>query len=266
MTKVEKNFSEMPCWHTLNHFDEALSISYTDGQKFKDLSKIVMFACHDILPHSSEKEGYLLLCCLRAYIEFDLYTMLELHTTHMLTTGREALSTFNVLMQIYAVKTDNMNKNWNFPKNHTHVHIFDNIKAKGITHNFNIKPNKKMYGPLKEKYQKHTNFKNVAQQSPEGDNTDDVEQEAFFHVRLGSRVKQPLALEVIEQRSMTDKAFTQFWVKLNELLNRHFVTVGKPLLGSKCIHFQANDHITEYRYIKVNFKSTMDWCQYMDHL
>ncbi|KIK21709.1 hypothetical protein PISMIDRAFT_12104 [Pisolithus microcarpus 441] len=39
MAMVEKNFSEMPHRHTLNHFDEALSISYTDGQKFEDLSK-----------------------------------------------------------------------------------------------------------------------------------------------------------------------------------------------------------------------------------
>ncbi|KIK16350.1 hypothetical protein PISMIDRAFT_15886 [Pisolithus microcarpus 441] len=141
MAMVEKNFSMMPCWHMLNHFDKALSISYTDGQKFKDLSK----------------------------------------------------------------------------------------------------PNEKMHGPLKEKYQKCTNFKNIAQQildvdhleavlelircrisdydvylsnmeanmrSSEGNNVDNVEQEDFFHVRLGSRVKQPSALGAIEQRSTTDKAFT----------------------------------------------------------
>ncbi|KIK14010.1 hypothetical protein PISMIDRAFT_17600 [Pisolithus microcarpus 441] len=226
MAMVEKNM--MPRWHTLNHFDEALSISYTDGQKFEDLSK------------NTEKEGYLLLHCLQAYIEFDLYTALELHMTHTIAAGQEALSTFNALMQKYAQKTDNMKKNWNFPKNHTCMHAFNDIKAKGITHNFNTKPNEKMHGPLKEKYQKHTNFKNVAQQildvnhlkavlelihcrisnydvylsnmeadmrSSEGNDVDNVEQEDFFHVRLGSRVKQPLALGAIEQRSTTDKAF-----------------------------------------------------------
>ena len=30
----------MPRWRGLNHFEEALSVSYTDGQKFEDLSKV----------------------------------------------------------------------------------------------------------------------------------------------------------------------------------------------------------------------------------
>ncbi|KAI6033747.1 hypothetical protein BKA83DRAFT_4460403 [Pisolithus microcarpus] len=238
MAMVKKNFSEMPHWHTLNHFDEALSISYTDSQKFEDLLKIVVFACHDILLQNTEKEGYLLLRCLRVYIEFDLYTALELHTMHMIAAGWESLSTFNMLMQ-----------NWNFPKNHMHMHVFDNIEAKGITRNFDTKPNEKMHGPLKEKYQKHTNFKNVAQQ------------EDFFHVRLGCRVKQPLALGAVEQRSMIDKAFMQFQAKLNKLLNRYFETTGKPLPGGKHIQFQVENEITEYQYIKVNFESMTDWSQ-----
>ncbi|KIK17452.1 hypothetical protein PISMIDRAFT_15087 [Pisolithus microcarpus 441] len=265
MAMVKKNFSEMPHWHTLNHFDEALSISYTDSQKFEDLLK------------NTEKEGYLLLRCLRVYIEFDLYTALELHTMHMIAAGWESLSTFNTLMQKYAQKTDNTKKNWNFPKNHMHMHVFDNIEAKGITRNFDTKPNEKMHGPLKEKYQKHTNFKNVAQQildvdhlevvleliccrisdydvylsnmeintrSSEGNDDVDVEQEDFFHVRLGCRVKQPLALGAVEQRSMIDKAFMQFQAKLNKLLNRYFETTGKPLPGGKHIQFQVENEPT----------------------
>ena len=55
-------------------------------------------------------------------------------------------------------------KNWNFPKNHLGAHVFDDIEAKGVTCDFNTKPNKKMHGSLKETYQKRTNFKNVAHQ------------------------------------------------------------------------------------------------------
>ncbi|KAI5987075.1 hypothetical protein EDD15DRAFT_2372818 [Pisolithus albus] len=296
--RVEKNFSMMPRWHGLNHFDDALSISYTDGQKFEDLSKLVVFACHDVLS-PVEKEGYLLLRCLRAYIEFDLYTALELHTAHTLAAGREALATFNVLMQRFSEKTKNIKKNWNFPKNHTRMHVFDDIEAKGVTWNFSTKPNEKMHGPLKEKYQRRTNFKNVAEQilqvdhlelvselirctitdydtytsamekntgSPDDDDADEVEQEDFFHVRLGSRVKHPLTLEAVEQRSITNKAFIRFQTKLNEFLNRYFTAVGKTLPGGKHIQFQPNDQIMEFKYIKVNFESVVDWCQYMDHL
>ncbi|KAI6151572.1 hypothetical protein BKA82DRAFT_169619, partial [Pisolithus tinctorius] len=181
MGKVEQNLNAIPCWHGLNHFKEVLSVSYTDGQKFEDLSKalqvscqapilltfpeqIIIFICHDIFPHEMEKDGYLLLHCLCTYIEFDMYTMLRLHTTHTLAAGQEVLATFNSLIQKYAEKMQHTGKNWNFPKNHIHMHVFNNIKAKGVTHNFNTKPNENMHGPLKEAYQKQTNFKDIAQQ------------------------------------------------------------------------------------------------------
>ncbi|KAI0310246.1 hypothetical protein OF83DRAFT_1070829, partial [Amylostereum chailletii] len=55
-------------------------------------------------------------------------------------------------------------KNWNFPKVHLHQHAFDDIRAKGVTKNYNTKPNKKMHGPLKKAYLRRTNFKDVAPQ------------------------------------------------------------------------------------------------------
>ncbi|KAI6099252.1 hypothetical protein EV401DRAFT_2061862 [Pisolithus croceorrhizus] len=273
--RVKKNFSMMPCWHSLNHFNDALSISYTDGQKFEGLLK----------------EGYLLLCCLCAYIEFDLYTALELHMAHTLVAGQEALATFNVLMQVSFLRRPRIT--------YMYMHVFDNIKAKGVTQNFSTKPNEKMHGPLKEKYQRCTNFKNVTEQilqvdhlelvselicctitdynmytlamekntrSPDDDDADEVEQEDFFHVRLGSRAKHPLMSEAVEQRSIASKVFIQFQVKLNEFLNRYFTAVGKTLPGGKHIQFQLNNKIMELKYIKVNFESMVDWCQYADHL
>ncbi|KAK0482792.1 hypothetical protein IW261DRAFT_1418319 [Armillaria novae-zelandiae] len=55
-------------------------------------------------------------------------------------------------------------KNWNFPKAHSHQHLFDNIEAKGVTLNYNTKPNESMHGSFKDLYQRHTNFKNVDEQ------------------------------------------------------------------------------------------------------
>ncbi|KAI6022316.1 hypothetical protein BKA83DRAFT_4464009 [Pisolithus microcarpus] len=230
------SFSVMPRWHGLNHFDEALSVSYTDGQKFEDLSKVWLYH-----------------------------------------TGWEALTTFNTLMQKFSEKTKNTKKNWNFPKNHTCAHAFNDIEVKGVTCNFSTKPNEKMHGPLKEKYQRHMNFKNVADQILDIDHlelvsefihcritdydmyisneeiigNDDTEQEDFFHVKLGSKTKHLLTLEA---------------AKLNEFLNRYFTVVGKPLPGGKPIQFPLNAEITEYKYIRVNFESVVDWCQYTDHL
>ncbi|KAI5999437.1 hypothetical protein F5J12DRAFT_906814 [Pisolithus orientalis] len=280
MGKVEWNLSTVLRWHGLNHFEEALLVSYTDGQKFEDLSKPL----------------YLLLHCLHACIEFDMYTALELHTTHTLATGQEVLVIFDSLMKKYAEETQYTGKNWNFPKNHTWMHVFNDIKAKGVTHNFNTKPNEKMHGPLKEAYQKQTNFKNVAQQilhinhlglvckhihckiteyntymlttkaTHLGNLEADEPEEEFFHIKLGSKMKEPLTFEDMGRKSTTDNVFSQFWGKLSEFLNKHFDIAGEPLPGGKHIQFQMNEKIMEFCFVKVNFESTVDWCQYTDYL
>ena len=55
-------------------------------------------------------------------------------------------------------------KSWNFPKAHSHQHVFDDIQNKGATRNYNTKPNEKSHGTLKSAYKFHTNFKNVESQ------------------------------------------------------------------------------------------------------
>ncbi len=61
-------------------------------------------------------------------------------------------------------ETDIGSKNWNFPKNHMHQHLFDDIVAKGVTRNYNTKYDEAMHRPLKDSYALRTNFRNIAQQ------------------------------------------------------------------------------------------------------
>lgn len=42
--------------------------------------------------------------------------------------------------------------------------MVNDILEKGVTLNYNTKPNEKMHGPLKDAYQMRTNFKDVAEQ------------------------------------------------------------------------------------------------------
>jgi hypothetical protein len=53
---------------------------------------------------------------------------------------------------------------WNFPKMHLILHLFDDIEAKGVTRNFTSKTFEKMHGPLGTTYSRQTNFKDVAGQ------------------------------------------------------------------------------------------------------
>lgn len=55
-------------------------------------------------------------------------------------------------------------KNWEFIKMHLPSHLFDDIRDKGATRNYNTKPNEKLHGPLKTIYRERTNFKDVAEQ------------------------------------------------------------------------------------------------------
>lgn len=61
--------------------------------------------------------------------------------------------------------TDFGDKDWGkIIKLHLWNHIFDEIEAKGVSRNYNTKPNEKLHGPLKKHYLRRTNFKDVAPQ------------------------------------------------------------------------------------------------------
>lgn len=66
------------------------------------------------------------------------------------------------LFQEYKVVAEH--KNWNFPKAHTHKHVFQDILRKGATRVFSTKPNEKAHSPLKSFYQLMTNFKDFGRQ------------------------------------------------------------------------------------------------------
>lgn len=55
-------------------------------------------------------------------------------------------------------------KNWNFIKMHLQLHAYEDILAKGATHNYNTKPNEKLHRPLRDIYHERTNFRDVARQ------------------------------------------------------------------------------------------------------
>lgn len=52
-------------------------------------------------------------------------------------------------------------KNWDIPKVHLRVHVFDDIQAKGVTRNYNTKVNENLHGPIKDFYEQVGNGKDV---------------------------------------------------------------------------------------------------------
>ncbi|KAI9434563.1 hypothetical protein F5148DRAFT_1154764 [Russula earlei] len=137
--------------------------------KYEDLSKLVVFIVHNIIPWNN-KEGWSLLPCLQSFAILDLNLGFEVHTEQTIAASKCALKSFAQRMKEYAkLSTDaailwgESIKNWNFPKMHALVHSFDDIECEGASRNYNTKPNEKLHGPLKRSYM-HSNFKDVANQ------------------------------------------------------------------------------------------------------
>ncbi|KAI0257967.1 hypothetical protein BC834DRAFT_837424, partial [Gloeopeniophorella convolvens] len=168
--KLDDQFMKVPSWRGLNHFSKVFKMTFTDGTKFEDVSKVLVFAAHNLIDRK-DAEGWTLLRAIRAFSIVDLYLSFEVQINDTMAEGYEEFLKFSRLMEEYSELTENASqkeedkaKNWAFPKMHALTHSFDDIRAKGVSRNYNTKPNEKMHGPLKKAYLFRTNFKDVAPQ------------------------------------------------------------------------------------------------------
>ena len=81
---------------------------------------------------------------------------------HHLVVGYED----DYILQTYIKIADGtqFEKNWKFIKMHLQSHAYEDILAKGVSRNYNTKPNEKLHGPLRDIYHERTNFRDVAKQ------------------------------------------------------------------------------------------------------
>ncbi|KAF8812136.1 hypothetical protein BYT27DRAFT_7221243 [Phlegmacium glaucopus] len=267
-----RQLDQIPRWKDLNHFNSLKkSGEYTDGTKFEDLSKVIIFASHNVV--STTDRGLLLLRLMRSYLELDMYTSLTVHTESTLAAGRAEILVFEELLHEY--EAVNPDKNWNFPKAHTHNHVFDDIENKGATRGFNTKPNEKAHRPLKAFYKFHTNFKDVAPQilrcnetdliamiirtkidqldSKEAASREETQKEqtviGTLHVSLGSPLPR-MTLDELEQLFSGDSAFHD----LRKRLNKRSSSLFREL-----IRFERVQQIIPYQLLRVSYQSVIDW-------
>ncbi|KAG1786171.1 uncharacterized protein HD556DRAFT_1434837 [Suillus plorans] len=271
-------FESFPRWRNLNHFDQVVSVSFSDGTKYEDISKLIVFAAHNVFKHDLDPQAYLLLRCIWSYVEFNTYASLEVHTKDTIRDGRNALSELTKLMDTYIEDTADLSeKSWNFPKKHLSAHVFDDIEAKG--------PNEKMHGLLKDAYQDRMNFKNFAEQILRYnhdsliaeyirskmdclDAANEVEQTNptdAQHFSLGSR-QASKSFADIEAGNAGNPAFDRFRIKLNEFLNHTFAANNIPFPSGRHVQLAAGDMITEFRFLKVGYESLVDWRVSLDYL
>ncbi|KAJ7500378.1 hypothetical protein B0H11DRAFT_2155479 [Mycena galericulata] len=293
--KLDQQFNSLPRWRNLNHFQAVTNISFNDGSKHEDISKMILFAVHNIL---TNRLGLMLLACVRSYLVLDLHLGFELHTTETIADGRRELQNFGELMKKYweACKgTEFEDKNWNFPKMHLHIHAFDDIERKGITKNFGTKIDEAMHGSARAAYLRQTNFKNVEPQilrslhrrmvgkyirdqmddldklDEENDEEQDHENdepsdlEVMGNVAVGAK-KKPVSFLSLQNEMNKDVAFLNFRIRFSNFLSDFLQAYGHPLPGGKRVTFIPEQEITPYQYLKVCFRSLDNWADETDYL
>jgi thiosulfate reductase cytochrome b subunit len=61
---------------------------------------MIVYATHNILTEADCPLGYLLLRCVRLYLELDMYASLEVHTTETISSGRHTHLAFAALLRV----------------------------------------------------------------------------------------------------------------------------------------------------------------------
>ncbi|KAG1844860.1 hypothetical protein F4604DRAFT_1884369 [Suillus subluteus] len=276
LKKVDDQFSTFPRWRNLNHFDRVTNIAFSDGNKFQDISKQIMYASQNILTRNEDKAGYALLRCIASYLELDMYISLDVHTTDTIAAGEAELLVYQKLLEV-------ITKNWNFPKAHGGKHIFHD-----------------QHGPIKRAYLRQTNHKDVANQllkldhislvselirsrishldeerlrriaserELENDEDESKDDRTFIgHIHLGS-LQSLVSFASVEEAHSSNRAFAHFRKKFTTFLNSFLPSNNIPLPnGSTWLRPAAEDTLQEYCYLKVNYESFVDWKLATDYL
>ncbi|KAI9574141.1 hypothetical protein HD554DRAFT_2228583 [Boletus coccyginus] len=168
---VEGRVSDFPRWRNLAHFDTVMHITFSDGNKLRDLAKQVFYAALDVLTEVSSPEGYRLLRMLGIYLRIDSLIGLDIHTDKTLAMIEEELLVFSDELQLKkyinaAERSDitTLKLDWDFPKAHLWKHVIRDIRTKGVARNYSTCPNEKMHGALKDAYADRTNGKDIEKQ------------------------------------------------------------------------------------------------------
>jgi len=93
ISKIDRQFDAMPRWSNLNHFRSVMNITFNDGNKNRDISKIFLFAAQSLVLADAAPDTYLLLRCLRSYLNIRMYAEFNLHTETTIAAGIEEFET-----------------------------------------------------------------------------------------------------------------------------------------------------------------------------
>ncbi|KAJ7689689.1 hypothetical protein B0H17DRAFT_1134825 [Mycena rosella] len=217
-----------------------------------------------------------------------MYVLLEVPTSETIAAGRRKLLIFDEVTNEYIESfegTEYGEKSWNFPKMHSHQHVFENIENKGAMRNFGTKISESMHGPLREMYHRLTNFKNVTPQLVKHnhrhavgllireqlnvlDAPDDPDcpenAEILSNISTSSKLR-PVSFSVIE-KTYGDASFTRFRIRFPNFLSDFLLAYDYNLPDGKQTQFDKEDTLAPFQFLKVYYHHLGNWMSSADYL
>ncbi|KAI0087064.1 hypothetical protein BDY19DRAFT_995481 [Irpex rosettiformis] len=257
--EFENLVKDFPRWPKLAHFSNGvLNLDYSDGNKWEDVSKIVLPVAYQVLV-KPEHEGasavaLALLRVTRRWIELNLFLSFTVQTEKTIAAYERTLNRFHDALELYKVECElsgaEFVKDWDgIIKVHSQTHAANDIRLKGTINNMDTKQNEKLNGAMRDAYHRQTNFRDIEAQLGQLEDRsmvsgtirgyidtlddfldeDDDETEGlrkgkkkeswdFEHIYLGSR-QNAVTLSSFVIKGCEDLAFTDFSKKLSECIN-----------------------------------------------
>ncbi|KAG1897469.1 uncharacterized protein F5891DRAFT_1191930 [Suillus fuscotomentosus] len=237
------------------------NISFSDGNKFLDISKQLLYAAQNVLTCKDDEGGYALLKCIASYLHVYMYITLDVHTESTIVAGEAEILVFQKCLDEYIkILGDEAIKNWNFPKAHSMKHDIANQILRLDHMTFVSVVLHSCVNHLDEEQRK-------AMLSERELETEDLDDQSFGgHIHLGAP-QRSMTLVQLENNNVSNRAFGQFRKKLSTFLNHALPAYNIPLPDGKTwLTLSAQDTVQEHRYLKVNYESVVDWKLTTDHL
>ncbi|KIJ30269.1 hypothetical protein M422DRAFT_268237 [Sphaerobolus stellatus SS14] len=249
--QLNRNMSQVPRWRGLNHYQEVTAVDFADGNNYRDILKCILPCIVDILPRDSVVVQAIRLCGI-------IRTIASLNpvSDEQIECLEKCLPKYEAICSCLSLDLD---KNYNYPKHHTLLHLSEDLRAKGST----------------------TNFKDTEVQMTQIDEN----QEAIARIRAAVDIHDKLMEEPVQEQNITDGdecptpiTSKDHWslgsplssILANKYLLEHaerkgFRGFGRKLLFFLSEHINADERpsvpleIAPYQFLYLRYRSIEDW-------
>ncbi|KAJ3911499.1 hypothetical protein F5877DRAFT_73133, partial [Lentinula edodes] len=228
--KLSVRFKEFPRWSKLNHFDTGvMKLSFNDGSKHYNISRLFLFAAHDVISEKENKAAYTLLKVMWKYINMIMYSGLNVQTSDTIALGHGAIKNFVDMLKVYISLSPDVNKTFNVIKIVRFEH--QSVVATLIQDEIQIL-DRYEHGDPELPSDLETPIDNV-------------------HFTLGSKLK-PVSFAQLEGE---DLIFAQIHIHLAEFMSTLLTTATNIVR----VTYTAHDTVIPYQFLKIRYESLETW-------